>query len=283
MGLVTKTSLSLNQANTLITLTDITGVYNATTNPNGYGSPNRGNVNQIVDIVVTRPDNVKFTFRFNDALTDPFQIAKPVLMPANTLSKTIKPTDLGLLNDTDVLPIGVYKVDYYTWYRLADTGIVGNSSRNQINHLTGTFTSETTGFGTSAKWIKVIEQGHNYESDSRINTVVSDGVVTLDTPLPNQPWFAIDTIVSIYAGYLSTSYVLADAQLLSCFNPKIARLSIQPKSCCSQCRTTDTDILTDILLGISGIESQFKLGLYDNANKAIQTLYKVCKGEECKC
>jgi len=283
MGLIKKATATINQANNIIVLADTTGVYNGISNPEGYGSPNRSNSNTITDIIITKPDGTTVTLRNNIALTDPTQLQKLPVLPATQITKTITPTDLGFTNNTPPLPIGIYKLDYYTWYRLDGTGFVGNAGRTEVNHSAGRFTNELTGFGTSAKWIKVIEQGHAYEANSRIASVISDGVVSLDTALPNQPYFAINSVLSIYAGFLATSYLLADAELLACFNPKVARLSTAPKDCCKQCGHTDVDTLIDIMLGIKTAEIQFELGLYEDSNRSLQSLYKTCMGGSCGC
>lgn len=280
MGLVTKLKASVDQPNTLITIEDITGVYNSGTNPNGYGSPNRGNVNDIVDIIITTPKGDKYTFRNNGVLTDPNAAAVPVLMPANTLTKTFTPAQLAFTND--VLEVGVYKVEYFTWYRISGVGQINDSGRKQVNLIGGNFTSETAGFGTSAVWIKLIDLTHGTHEYKMVEQVVSDSVVLAESPF-SLDYFPATANVSIYAGYLATAYFKADALLQACYQPKIAALSIEPKPCCNTCGYNTTDTLMDIMMGLEIVDIQMEKELYSKANEGLQTLYKICTGESCKC
>lgn len=280
MGLVTKLKASVDQPNTLITIEDITGVYNSGTNPNGYGSPNRGNVNNIVDIIITTPKGDKYSFRNNDALTDPSVAAVPVLMPANSLTKTFTPAQLAFTNN--VLEVGVYKVEYYTWYRISGVGYIDGTSRKQINLIGGNFTSETAGFGTSAKWIKLIDTTHGVHEYKMVEQVVSGTVVLAESAFSLE-YFPNTANVSIYAGYLATAYFKADALLQACYQPKIAALSIEAKPCCNTCGYKNTDVLMDIMMGLEIVDIQMVKELYSSANEGLQTLYKICTGESCKC
>lgn len=281
MGLATKLKASVDQPNTLITIEDITGVYNSGTNPNGYGSPNRGNVNDILDVIITTPEGVKYSFRNNAILTDPSAAAIPVLMPANALTKTFTPAQLGF--NSGVLNVGVYKVEYFTWYRISGVGQINNdSSRKQINLIGGSFTSETAGFGTSAKWVKLIDTTHGVHEYKMVEQVVSDTVLLAESSF-SADYFPPTANVSIYAGYLATAYFKADALLQACYQPKIAALSIEEKSCCKTCAYDSTDALMDIMIGLEVVDIQTGKELYSKANEGLQTLYKVCKGESCKC
>lgn len=281
MGLVTKLKAETDQPNAVVTLTDITSVYNSVTNPNGYGSPNRGNVNNIVDIIVTKPNGEVVSFRYNGILTDPSAAAVPVLMPADALTKTFTAEQLGYVDG--VLEVGVYKVEYYTWYRLSGVGYINDSGRKQVNLVGGAFTSETAGFGTSAKWIKLIDTTHGVHEYKAIEEVVSDTVVLADSAF-SATYFPANANVSIYAGYLATAYFKADALLQACYQPKIAELAIVEKSCCDTCGSIKgIEKLTDIMMGLEVIDVQMELELYSKANDGLQTLYKVCQGENCKC
>jgi hypothetical protein len=282
MGLSTKIKAETNQQNNLITVTDITSVYNATTNPDGYGSPNRGNSNDIVEFTITKPDGTTVSFTYNGVLTDPAAPAVPVLMPANALSKVFTALQLGVTDA--IIPLGMYKVEYRTWYRLAGTVYVEDEVRTEINHMTtGSFTSETAGFGTSAKWLKLINSITGNTETRGVAEVVSDSSVLADQEL-SPVLFPPGSVASIYAGYLATTYVKLDAQLQNCYQPKIAALSIEETNCCPTCPTNKSiDTLMDIMMGIEIVDVQFENGLYEEANNNLQTLYKVCQGENCKC
>jgi hypothetical protein len=102
MGLQLKLSTPVvNDAGTLVTLTDITGVYNATTNPTGY-SPGNIDVVDLLNIIVSLPDVSGNTLVFDSSSTPTAQqvaIGTPFDLSA---------TQFGL----DRFPDSVMKINY---------------------------------------------------------------------------------------------------------------------------------------------------------------------------
>jgi hypothetical protein len=273
----------INQAATLITYTNNTGVYNGTTNPGGYGTPNRSNDNDITDFIITKPDGTVVTIRNNKALTEPTQAAVPVVVPSAALTKTFTPVDLGYDTSYLTFPDGIYKLDCWTWYRVVgEAATVGEvvSSGKVVTISDGTFEALTTGFADT-RWIKII----NTEADERdryIETILSNTEISLSQALDAEK-FPDSTEVSIYAGYLTTVYLKVINGLLTCIQPKMAKYSLSAKSCCKQCGSPSIDKAMEIFFGIFSVDAQFKVGLYSEANKNIAALNKMCASEDCKC
>lgn len=279
MSLIPKGTISINQENDTITVVETTSVYNGTTNPNGFGSPNRGNANDITDFVITKPDGSVVTIRNNEALTNPTQAAVPVLLPANTLSKVFTPTDLGYSVTTLVFPDGVYTFLYRLCYRITGTPVT--SANGKIITLSGaSFNSLTAGFGDTV-YIKVINQDA-VEYNGSIASIDSDTQLTLDEALDLDA-FPDGTTVSIYACYLTNIRLKNINNLLKCFQPKVAKMSLAVKKCCNQCKSSEIDNLMEIFLGMFGVDAQFKMGLYSQANANIATLNKICSSQSCSC
>lgn len=281
MALIPVGTLVINQLGDTITFTDTTGAYSAT-NLTGYGSPNRTDSNNISDFVWTKPDGTSITLRTNISLTQPTQGAVVTLLPKNATTKTFNTTQLGYATDVLYFPDGVYKMSYKIWYRIGGTnmGIMTGSTGKIITLSTGGF---TTGFADT-RWIKIInsESSSGTEADRYVATITSDTEVILSEAL-NTTTFADGQDTSVYAGFITNVYVKVINGLLTCFQPKIAKISIAERTCCNTCGASDIDTLMDIFFGIFTVDAQFKVGLYTEANNNITTLNAICAGETCSC
>jgi hypothetical protein len=276
MALIPKGTATVNQKGDIITYTDITSVYNGSTNPTGYGTPNRGNANHITDFVITKPDGSVVTIRNNEALTNPTQAALPVLVPANALSKTFTPANLGYSTSTLKFPDGIYKMECWMWYRITGVGEVSSASSAYLSGAN--FNSITVGFGDTS-WVKIIDQ--QLKESNRYATIVDGENITV-----SEPWgsdFTVSESISIYAGYVTTIYIKVINGLLSCIQPKMAKISMTEKSCCKLCGSSDIDKAMEVFFGVFSVDSQFKVGLYEEANNNIIALNKLCASEDCKC
>lgn len=92
---------------TSITVTDLTGVYNASTNPGGYGSPNPA-VGDYTDFVITVTPADPYTYAPTGT---PVDINAYATLPSNA-NGTFAITSLALLGSADtVIPDGVYRFD----------------------------------------------------------------------------------------------------------------------------------------------------------------------------
>jgi hypothetical protein len=281
MSLIPKGTVAINQAGDVITFTDTTGVYNGSTNPTGYGTPNRGNANHITDFIITKPDASQTTVRNNEALTTPTQAAVPVLVPANALTKTFTPSLAGYDTSYLTFPDGVYKFSYRMWYRVVGTvtttGLVSGSGK-VITFADSTFTDNVLGFGDT-RWVKVLNAAGE-ENDRYVSTITSNTEIILSQALDN---VSDGDTVTIYAGYYTDIYLMVTNGLLRCIQPKMAKYSLGEQSCCKQCGSPSINKAMEVFFGIFSVEAQFTVGLYAEANANISALNKICSSEDCKC
>jgi len=283
MALIPVKTVTINQAGDSITLADITGNYSAN-NTTGYGSPNRArSSNTITDFVITKPDGTQISVRNNIALTNPTASAVPTLVPKDALSRTFSISEVGYGASVGYFPVGVYKFEIYDWYKItgsSDTATINGISRTLVNLTGATFSSNTIGLG-DISIIKLINLS-GVEENRYIGEVIGDEDFSVTQAFSEED-FPNTTECSLYAGYLTTVYLLVTTEFLKCFQPKIAKISMKEKSCCPTCKTSDIEVLSNMLFGLFSIDAQFKSGLYDAANKNIAALYKICQAEDCKC
>ena len=154
------------------TVEDTTGQYNATTNPTGYDAPNI----DIADVTAAVIDVTKYgtstTYSINASPTFPTLTAGTTVTIANT--------DLGL-TATDVIPDGVYLIDYYITaiYVISATNS-GASSITISYNATGVFGAGdsieiTSGPATILGTYTVVSSSYNGVSTT---IIVSQAIVT---------------------------------------------------------------------------------------------------------
>jgi hypothetical protein len=283
MSLIKKATLVVNDENNLLTLTDVTGednLANSTKYSTGSTNLNRNKNNTISEFIITKEDGSIVTIKTNDLFSSvsPSLAAKSVLVPKNGLSNTFTPQDLGYDTTVTKFPVGVIKIEYWTWYYLQLGQVITNLKT--ITAVDSTFTSLRLGFVDTMQ-IKLIKQSSSgIEANRQVSVVVDDENLTLEQDLPST--FAVNDSVAIFAGYLTTVYVLTDGLFLDCFQPKIANISISESSCCKTCKSDNVNNLTEMLLGYFGVEAQMEAAKYEMANSNIKTLYKICQAVPCK-
>lgn len=124
MALELQRSVSVNCSSKLFTITDETGLYNASSNTGGYGAPNIAVADvQAAYVQVTLPDGSQYNF---DVIA--------TLPNTSDTPYTILNTDLGL-SATDQFPDGLWLINYTI------TGIGGVAS--SINGQVFTYTANS--------------------------------------------------------------------------------------------------------------------------------------------
>jgi hypothetical protein len=291
MALIRVQTAELNQKGNLITLTDITGqdnIADSTKYATGSTNLNRSKNNNISEVVITTPDKLVYTLVDNEAISTPVIeiIAKGTVFPKASLTKTISPTDIGLAS-TALFPDGVYKIEIYQHYILdtieESTGVfLSNLSLSLLGYIN---TIKLGYVDTSlGKFILNNDTGtpvllSSYtQFNNNILSVVSE-IMLCDKPLFTNTIYGY----TCFATYKTTLYIKNTTNLLKCFQPKIAKISIEEKSCCSSCKENSQKSLEDIFYGLFIIDAQFADGLYEEANKGILTLNKICNNEGCGC
>ena len=280
----------LNQKGNIITLKDITGADNildSTKYATGSTNLNRNIQNSISEVIITTPTNTVYSIVDNLAMTTSNAniIAKGTVFPNESTTKLIAPTDIGLTSNS-LFPDGIYKIEVYqhylidniedgTGYRISDLSLTLGGYTNTIklgyvDTLLGKFVANNDG-GTPALLASYTQFNNNVLS------------VTGDTMLCDKPIFTSVLGYTCFATYKTTLYVKNTTNLLNCFQPKIAKISISEKSCCASCKDTPQKAIEDIFYGLFIIDAQFADGLYDEANKGILTLNKICNNEGCNC
>jgi len=273
MALEIKASLAFNETNTALIYTDITGEDNlaqSTKYSTGGSNLNRTKSNTFTELVLTSPENLDTTLLLTTGNVVPKDITTNSLLPAS-------------FNYTEGFNVGVYKVKCYVWYKIETTGTDSKADLTNLSLITATFdtdnfTSIRNGFADTSI-IKIV-QGSN--SAIRTTGVVTGTTVALTEALPNTFTVGEENVL-VYAGYEVTVYALSDDKFLKCFQPKIAKISIQENDCCSRCKTDDVSALQNMFLGIFAVYAQFESGLYTDANANIKTLLKICEADGCKC
>ena len=148
MALEVKYSSAINQQGSIITLTNTTGNYDASTNPTGYG----GSVNKPVSdnvytelYIVIKDNTYLLQLDASTLPTDNF-------IPKNALERTITPDDItDLVGNTSFIDT-LIKIYVYEFYSV--DGTVSINTTSGISTITGTlstFTNVLTGFGDTTR------------------------------------------------------------------------------------------------------------------------------------
>lgn len=276
MALEVKYSSAINQQGSIITLTNTTGNYDASTNPTGYG----GSVNKPVSdnvytelYIVIKDNTYLLQLDASTLPTDNF-------IPKNALERTITPDDItDLVGNTSFIDT-LIKIYVYEFYSVDGTASINTTSG--ISTITGTlstFTNVLTGFGDTTRIkVKNSTQNKNYTINKDSSPAFSNTNIILDQEAE------IDNgSVDIYAGYLALTTIINLAQFNACFLPKIANSKVVATSCCENCEGKSVDNLMKMLLGKNAVYAMQDKELYQDAIDSIDTLNAICKQTECKC
>lgn len=279
--------LIVNKENNKLTLTDTTGEDNlavSTKYASGITNPNRTKNNIITEYVITREDGTVILIVENELISTvtPNILAKGNIIPKNSFSKEFTLSGLGYGPETLKFPVGVVKVEYWTWYNL--TGIVDDKcvvlNNTTLSGEQSQFDTIKNGFADT-KYIKIIKKSDSsVQINNTISSITDSETIVLETPLPTN--LPLGAEVVIFAGYLTEVYVLTDGLFLDCFQPKITNINVMQTSCCKTCKSANVDNLTEMLLGYFGVQAQMESEEFDRANSNIKTLYKICQAEGCK-
>jgi transposase-like protein len=270
MALEIKGTLEFNSTNSELVYTDITGEDNialSTKYSTGSTNVNRSKANTFTEFVLTNPD----------FLDSGVLLTTGNVVPADTFTNSLLPPNF---NYNDGFEVGVYKVKCYVWYEIDFLEGLGNlvtSTQISGSFDTANFDSIRNGFADTS--IVKIVQG----SKSAIRTVTSTAGTTATFSEALVGFTTGTENISVYAGYEVTLRALSDDKFLKCFQPKIAKTSIQPTDCCARCKSSDVDNLSAMFFGVFSVYAQFESELYDDANANIKTLLKICQADGCKC
>lgn len=275
----------INKNGDTFTVNDITGEDNLITSTKyATGSTNVNHPkadNIITEMLVTMPDSTVLPLLVYNSLisvvTPNIAATTQLPIPASSFTMNLIASQLGLTNT--LFTDGMYRFDTTIWMAIKNSG-VGTTLGSDLKTITGTttfFTVPKTGLGDT-KYIKIIKNSDSTKNINSTCTITSDTVLVLDAALTT---FVDGDNVTIYAGYKVTFYIKANANLLKCFMPKVAKRSVAKKKCCKTCGQTEIDQLSEMYLAMFDIEAQIDVGMYDIANRNILALGKICRSIEC--
>lgn len=287
MSLKKLATLTVNAENNKLTLVDTTGednIASSTKYATGSTNPNRTKNNILTECIVTKEDGTTISFTDNELISTvtPNILAKGTLIPKNSFTKEFTLSGLGYGVETKKFPVGVVKIEYWSWYDL--TGIVDNKcivlNSTTLYGEQAEFDTIKNGFGDT-KYIKIIKKNDSsVQVNKTISSITDAENIVLETALPSS--FPLSAEVVVFAGYLTEVYVLTDGVFLDCFQPKITNINVVQTSCCKTCKSANVDNLTEMLVGYFGVQAQMESEEFDRANSNIKTLYKICQAEACK-
>ncbi len=284
-----KGSLEFDALNVIATLTDTTGVYNASTNPKGYGTINK-DYTQVLEtnLRIIKPDGV---------IVDITMTSGADFIPRNTF---VKELTLAILDESGEFQDGIYQVGYVVWMKVDDTTPAATYQLYRdsygVNKILGTnshFTSVLLGFGDTSVVRVLLASDTTIYEDFSITQVVDALGMILDQSETKFGTVAGDgdTIadVALRAGYSSTFAALNKNQFLKCFLPKMAGISLIGKKGCGQpdCCSYNEDKLiqdlTELHVNLFKVEAQLEFGMWNEANKNMRVLGRICNNLNCGC
>lgn len=260
MALITKSSSSLSVNGKVLSLSDITGNYNVTTNPGGYGASQvPAGLREISDI-----DGGKLDFYFNGS-TEPDYTFTLNNTTAQGLANGSSTYDLTMGNlggsSDDVFDDQVVKLIYNVTFQGADGCNISNGSA--IIDLM--FDTDAIG----AKYIHLIGIGVFEILTYNSNT----GEITIDAPM------TVSDEVQYELYYESTNYLALTHNILKCIHTNIANVA------CSTCSCKDKAVnkTNEALMQYFGIETNMDKGNYNCAQEIIESLTIYCGKDGCNC
>lgn len=254
--------LAIAKRATSMTLQDITGAYNISTNPGGYGTPN----------IASPPVAVGLTWRQWDAtaiyrnfiMSDVADIAELV----SSTGHEFLATDLGITKFEE----GVNHIKYYPLEAVATNTfsvVAGSKTITVVTPTLGLFNPTT--LDTAYLAAVLIDNGGS----------VASGIMLLDTD--RTAWttttFGVDTA---WAGATGTGYTLmigteADLKVLvkesteACIAGKVGKISAM--DCCDR---KVIDKLTDLTMWMFAAVVEMQCAQYQSANDLVLAAYKEC-------
>lgn len=290
-----KNTLEVSEDGKSLIYTDITGEDNlsgSTKYSRGITNTNYTKTNNyITEYQITKPDGTIISIIDNKAIDFAVDVrlesSNTNVVPLDTLVKTFSLSDLNI--NESLLPVGVYKIKIINWfYILADKGPFIKINNTKLitplnpNKLQNNKYNEAL---IKLLWGSPDIPYQKYEDCLKQDTTASiiewDGYSTTIV-LNENITIADKTVFLVFLGYETENAVLVDKPFLDCYQPKIARISVQPKSCCPTCKSADIDNLYDMWMGYLGVLAQFASGKYNDANSNMVTLGKICSSN-CNC
>lgn len=256
MATLVNAELLVNVASTILTFNELTGVYNAITNPGGYGVPNKTTAaNVFTRYDFTFPDDT--TYRVD---TDATTLPTTDFVPRNALTREFTLAQLGLTGTE--FPAGVIQVNYKPYFNTASGGdLTFTQNTNVVVAASGQ--DLTIDYSDSSM---VLWKGVEY-------TIVAGSLVTGQFTLSAVYTGATDTDEG-FVGYSKATAVLIPKEFLDCWSPQWSVLDVTDK--CQSAKEKSLSHLYNIYLSVQAKMAETD---YDGANDLLLDLIALCECE----
>lgn len=290
-----KNTLVVSEDGKSLIYTDITG-QDDILNSTKYGEGGSNNLNYrkidnyITEYQITKPDKSIVSIidnkSINSAVDTGLLQSGTLVIPTDTLTKTFSLSDLNIAEA--LLPVGVYTIKIINWFWVVgEEGTFLKTDDNQLSTVTNPTNLQHNKYDDcliKLLWGSNVSPYQKYEDCLKQDTTASSiewggssTVITL-----NENITIDETPYLVFLGFETELNILIDKPFLDCYQPKIARISVQPKSCCPSCKSADIDNLYDMWMGYIGVLAQFASAKYNDANSNIIALNKICSSN-CNC
>lgn len=292
-----KNTLEVSEDGKSLIYTDTTGEDNLSgstkyADPLGVNNTNYAKVdNYITEYQITKPDGTIISIIDNkdiySAADVKLESSNTDVVPFDTSIKIFSLSDLNI--NESLLPVGVYKIKIINWFYInGEEGAFLKSSDTELTTSLNPDKLQSNKYDDSLiklLWGSPDIPYQKYEDCLKQDTTASliewngySTTIVLNENITIPDVFAF----LVFLGYETENAVLVDKPFLDCYQPKIARISVQPKSCCPTCKSADIDNLYDMWMGYLGVLAQFASGKYNDANNNIVSLSKICSSN-CNC
>ncbi len=273
MALLLKTPIVADEASHKIQRTDLTGVYNATTNPGGRGAAQiPAGTREVADInsgnLYIVPFSCAGTIVANGGTSltvSELLYSKVYSAPeAQAFTTTPEILDLGaLVGDTYV--DGVYFGSYTEWY--VGTGLVSNVTLSKVITVTD------YNIFTNAKYIAIDVLGDAVYKLYEIVKVNADNTIEINIELLLNPGRAYKV------GYESINYFANVFDINKCLHSSIA------KTACSDCKCNEAKVEKHFtaVMQFFGIQTNMDRGNYKCSQELIDAITIYCSKHGCGC
>lgn len=257
MATLVNAELLVNSASSILELNELTGVYNATTNPGGFGAPNKA----VADNVFTRYDFTLPNLSPYRVDTDAATLPTTDFVPRNALTRNFTLAQLGLTGDQ--FPGGVIQVDYKPYFNTASGGTLTFTQGSAIVVRGGVQ-------DLAADWVDssmVLWGGIEYVMKANTLTTTQFELTAVYTGVTG-------TAVG-YVGYLKTTGVLIVKEFLDCWDPQWSVLDT--KNNCESAKEKSLFNLYCIYLSVQAKMAELD---YAGANTLMLELIELCTSED---
>lgn len=261
--------IGVDSTGRVITVKDITGLYNSVTNPTGYGSPNL----EISDI-----DSILFTISEYDSDTL-YKLRFIRVSDPNHPEYLITPS-------IDDIASGVSNVEFTSIVLNINEALDGLRAFDDAVYDINMYTLFGQTNGTGVLGQKIIT-GTNL--DTIYNTVdfivVDNNIYTIDKSVESDPNSLTlveslkENVTSFYQAYFSNVKGINGAASDCCGNQEAGKLA--EKDC--NCSQDKFDSLFKLWMYKIAATIDFNCGNYKRANDLLKASQKVCKSFKCKC